>query len=49
MADNQETTSQERPTACQTAAVDVRLAGPDYAIREKLLLRGYDLPCYPYT
>ena len=22
--------------------------GPDYATREELLLRGYDLPCYPY-
>ena len=22
--------------------------GPDYATREELLLRGYDLPCYPF-
>ena len=22
--------------------------GPDYATKEELLLRGYDLPCYPY-
>ena len=22
--------------------------GPDYATREELLIRGYDLPCYPY-
>jgi hypothetical protein len=21
--------------------------GPDYATREELLLRGYDIPCYP--
>jgi len=21
--------------------------GPDYATREELLIRGYDLPCYP--
>lgn len=23
--------------------------GPDYATREELLLRGYDLPCYPFS
>ena len=23
--------------------------GPDYATKEELLLRGYDLPCYPYV
>jgi hypothetical protein len=30
-----------------TAKVGLDWLGPDYATREELLIRGYDLPCYP--
>ena len=35
------------PAVAKLPALMLDWLGPDYATREELLLRGYDLPCYP--
>ena len=37
------------PAIAKLPALMLYWLGPHYATREELLIRGYDLPCYPYS